>query len=425
MMAVSAKEMTHKWMNRNQKRKMDGKLTKEKMFELEKKLKEECIRSNELEKNLIELDSENQKLRQQMKRKEQLYRDHMLDVIDNKNREIKKVMKDQNMDIMIEVEQEEPSYHFTDIEGLHNQILQRIENKKYSTKQLLIEKENEVTHRYDEKLAKLRLEIQNLKANSSSSSSSLQNKIGKLQEENMCLREISSKNQLENKDIRDENSSLNQQISQLINDREFLLRQIINLKKENKNLHLLVVEQKSNCNKEMIIPKDQENNDRNLKSFRDYDVTNCLKSNPKIDQRYNAIIHNLKTQIKNEKSKNTKLSSKLNNYIRTDSEIKKLMKLSINQVQKKLKKKYYRKKSKHHRNKNKLTVDFDDELFKPESMSNNDRNEIFKKLILKEKILQLIQREMFPNAFKIWNHHQEDKNYHQYVKTLASTLFQS
>ena len=258
---------------------------------------------------------------------------------------------------------------------------------------VILEKEKELIRDYEQRVSELRLEVQRLKTKNMHGTDEWITKIRKLEEENLWMKQVSDKIQTESKRVTASNSSLSQQISTLEADREFLIKQVIAIKKENKHLHLLITENthKSRQSLPALSPNDEnQNGDHNASSLRlddlsPQDVTfeispsssrshksshsmrprtstesrrrsskrNQLRIRPKsavnanyasfshyhtidsesakndIDDRYNAVIGQLKKQLNAEKKRSQLIEYKLNEHLSQQNELQTFLKESI------------------------------------------------------------------------------------------------
>ena len=389
-------ELITQTINKSKKKKLHQSADKKRIQELEEKLNEQYKINKELEKTLIELDSKCRDLQITITRKEELYRDSILKVIDAKN---DKKNNDENCD-QNNIEKE--NYNFDEIEKIHNEIMERLENKKYSTKALILEKEREIIGNYEDKISKLKLDIQLLKSSQSTGEMNNKlNRIRKLEEENIKIEKLCDSVRTENKEIIDKNLNLNQQISTLINDREFLLKQIISIKKENKNLNLLIKELNINIkgNKNKNKHQTEKNDNDKFKNYSPKIDPKSIKT--KIDERYGIIIDKIKKDLKNEKTKNLKLETEKTNNLKLENELKYYILNEIKNVENEIKSKTTKRHKRPKSAKQELLQHIMNE-------NKNDKksiinNEIFKRLLTKEKILQILYAKLFSTTYKITN----------------------
>lgn len=360
--------------NRRKKRQQKISGDKQKAIEFEEKYRHSLKINDKLEKHVNELKDKCRDLQLTISRKEALYRDSINQVHGR--------MNSKNGD----------QFRLEHCQEIHNQILSHLEDKKYSTKTLILEKEKELIRDYEQKISELRLEVQRLKTRNMQGTDEWITKIRKLEEENLWMKQVSDKIQTENKKVSVNNSTLNQQISTLEADREFLIKQVIAIKKENKHLHLLMTE--NNQKSRQSVPNDENLNtnkihfdeisemnefgaidavpsssrshksthslrprtsisarnskrnqlrirpksamnvvNANYSSFSHYHTVDSETAKNEIDDRYNAVIGQLKKQLNSEKKKSQQIEYKLNQHLSQQNELQTFLKHCIDDVQ--------------------------------------------------------------------------------------------
>merc|ERR1712129_302131 len=264
--------------NKQQKRNLD----KQRAIEFEEKYALQCQINKELNEKLLFLEQQCQSYAQCISRKESLYRDSISQLKGG--------------------EDEANGLKVSDCHRIHDEIMSHLEDKKYSTKAQMVENERSIICDYEQKQSELKLEVQRLKSKQMRGSDEWMQKIRKLEEENVDCQEITTKLQEENKKLECEKKASDEQMRALECDRDFLIKQVLSIKKENKHLHLLMLDHQQ--------PKTDSIQTSKLRTKRR--PRTAMTTNKQSNRHsINLEMEHLQKQLKNEKNANKKLKFKL------------------------------------------------------------------------------------------------------------------
>lgn len=133
-------------------------------------------------------------------------------------------------------------HHLKDLHSMHKEILTNVSSSQHYAKNLVEQSNKSLIVGYENEINHLKGEIENMKLKQKSGNDEFESKTKELQQENTWLKQIATTIEKDNSRLKNENIDYMQQISTLESDREFLINQVIAVKRENKHLQILAAD---------------------------------------------------------------------------------------------------------------------------------------------------------------------------------------
>jgi len=286
--------------------------------------------------------------------------------------------------------QRDKRYDITSIHDLHKDILTNIAHIQGKTSQILKEQEKDLLRAFSQRLSDVKKSINQEKERNLTSTEWMQ-KCHKLSAEINFIRDQAYSIEAENRKYQEDNAALTISIKTLESDRQFLIRQLLALKKQNNRLK-----------RPVIIPEEP----MELSKKRPSSALGMRGEHRKVrsmtdNELFTRTVATIKRQLDAERRKVKRLEVRLNSETAKQTELATFIKQSIEDVQAQLEVEQQQGKRP---TKSKTS--------RPSSVYNfsqRERARILENLFAKEQVLTMMYNATFPYQFQKGQSDQQDQ----------------
>jgi len=275
--------------------------------------------------------------------------------------------------------QRDKRYDITSIHDLHKDILTNIAHIQGKTSQILKEQEKDLLRAFSQRLSDVKKSINQEKERNLTSTEWMQ-KCHKLSAEINFIRDQAYSIEAENRKFQEENSALTISIKTLESDRQFLIRQLLALKKQNNRLK-----------RPVIIPEEPVPLARRPSSALGMRGEH-RKVNMASNELFTRTVATIKRQLDAERRKVKRLEVRLNSETAKQTELATFIKQSIEDVQAQLEIEQQQGKRPSHGKTSRTSSIY--------NFSQRERARILENLFAKEQVLTMMYNATFPYQFQ-------------------------